>query len=95
MFIDLWAGPFTFDDNAQVNEHWTPFIKCFMHNKILIFQQETGPGFTNTVRIKEKVLKVLKQIHGEKGEEVVRVDMYCHFGHAYINKVDEGRTLTS
>ena len=34
---------------------------------------------------------MLRQIHKEKDEEMVKVDMWCHFGHAYITKVDEGK----
>ena len=36
---------------------------------------------------------MLKQIHKEKDEEMVKVDMWCHFGHAYVTKVDEGEML--
>ena len=58
-----------------------------------IFEQETYLGFANVDRIKEKVVEVLRQIHGEKREEEVMVDMWCHFGHAYITKIDEGESL--
>lgn len=47
-------------------------------------------GFTDVENLKEKILEVLKQIHKEKGEDEVKVDMWCHLGHAYITKVDEG-----
>ena len=57
-----------------------------------IFQQETFSSFTNTGRLTEKILNVLKEIHGEKDEDEVKVDMWCHFGHAYITKVDEGKS---
>ena len=33
---------------------------------------------------------VLEKIHAEKGGQEVKVDMWCHFGHTYITKVDEG-----
>ena len=33
---------------------------------------------------------VLEKIHAEKGDQEVKVDMWCHFGHAYITKVDKG-----
>ncbi len=33
---------------------------------------------------------MLKQIHTEKEGEIVKVDMWSHFGHSYITKVDEG-----
>ena len=33
---------------------------------------------------------MLKHIHKEKEEEMIKVDMWCHFGHAYVTKVDEG-----
>lgn len=52
-------------------------------------QEETSSGFTNTDSLRDTILGVLKRIHREKGEEEVRVDMWCHFGHAYITKVDE------
>ena len=58
-----------------------------------IFEQETYLGFANVDRIKEKVVEVLRKIHGEKKEEEVMVDMWCHFGHAYITKIDEGESL--
>ena len=58
-----------------------------------IFEQETYLGFANVDRIKEKVVEVLRKIHGEKREEEVMVDMWCHFGHAYITKIDEGESL--
>ena len=58
-----------------------------------IFEQETYLEFANVDRIKEKVVEVLRQIHGEKREEEVMVDMWCHFGHAYITKIDEGESL--
>ena len=60
---------------------------------IYINLQETLDGFLHTDRLKEKIVKVLKQIHQEKAKEEVRVDMWCHFGRAYITKVDEGRDL--
>jgi len=41
-------------------------------------------------KLKDKLLMVLKNIHKEKEEEKVIVDIWCHFGHAYITKVDEG-----
>lgn len=36
---------------------------------------------------------MLNQIHKEKEEERVIVDIWCHFGHAYITKVDEGKKI--
>ena len=36
---------------------------------------------------------MLRQIGKENDEEMVKVDMWCHFGHAYITKVDEGEML--
>ena len=36
---------------------------------------------------------MLKQIRKEKDEEMVKVDMWCHFGHAYVTKVDEGEMI--
>jgi len=48
------------------------------------------PGFTGIEKLKTKLLTVLKKIHTEKEEEKVLVDIWCHFGHAYITRVDEG-----
>ena len=36
------------------------------------------------------MLKVLEKIYAEKSDKEVKADMWCHFGHAYITKVDEG-----
>ena len=36
------------------------------------------------------MLKVLENIYAEKDDQELKVDMWCHFGHAYITKVDEG-----
>jgi len=52
-------------------------------------QEETFSGFRNTDSLKETILMVLEKIHAEKGDQEVKVDMWCHFGHAYITKVDE------
>ena len=38
------------------------------------------------------MLGILKQIYQEKEEEMVTVDIWCHFGHAYLIKVDEGQS---
>ena len=56
-----------------------------------IISKETPSGFADTESLKEKVLGILKQIHQEKEEEMVIVDIWCHFGHAYLIKVDEGQ----
>ena len=57
-----------------------------------IISKETPSGFADTESLKEKVLRILKQIHQEKEEEMVVVDIWCHFGHAYLIKVDEGQS---
>ena len=36
------------------------------------------------------MLKVLENIYAEKDDQELKVDMWSHFGHAYITKVDEG-----
>lgn len=64
----------------------------FVNKLRLIFLQETSFDSAGIENLKEKVLQVLKQIHKEKDEEMVKVDMWCHFGHAYVTKVDEGET---
>lgn len=60
----------------------------------LILQQETPFTSVEIKSLEEKVLEVLKQIRKEKDEEMVKVDMWCHFGHAYVTKVDEGEMLS-
>ena len=60
------------------------------HCSFIIFLQETSSGFKNTDGLEEEISKVLENINAEKGDEEVKVDMWCHFGHAYITKVDEG-----
>ena len=40
--------------------------------------------------LREKLSKVLQSIQKEKEEVKVIVDIWCHFGHAYITKVNEG-----
>ena len=57
--------------------------------KILIEQDEQD-DFTGMEKLRDKLLMVLKNIQKEKEEERVIVDIWCHFGHAYITKVDEG-----
>ena len=49
-----------------------------------------SPGLTGIEKLRDKLLMVLNDIHKEKEEEKVMVDIWCHFGHAYITKVDEG-----
>jgi len=48
------------------------------------------PDFTGIEKLEAKLLTVLKKIHKENEEEKVIVDIWCHFGHAYITRVDEG-----
>lgn len=63
---------------------------------IFFFIEQNFPhGFTGIEKLKRKLLTVLKQIHKEKEEERVIVDIWCHFGHAYITKVDEGKKKDS
>lgn len=70
--------------------------KCIDENYGYSFNmQETSFDLADTESLKEKVLQVLKQIHEEKDEEMIQVDMWCHFGHAYVTKVDEGDKLRS
>ncbi|KAJ7323759.1 hypothetical protein OS493_030885 [Desmophyllum pertusum] len=53
---------------------------------------ETSSGFTDIDRLKDKLLMVLREIHKEKEdeEEMVKVSIWCHLGHSYIPKVNEG-----
>ncbi|KAK2558337.1 hypothetical protein P5673_019474 [Acropora cervicornis] len=50
---------------------------------------KNSSGFGNTDGLKEEMLKVLETIYAEKSDKEVKADMWCHFGHAYITKVDE------
>lgn len=46
--------------------------------------------FADTDSLTEKIFGVLKQLHKEKEEEeMVKVNMWSHFGHAYISRIDE------
>ena len=40
--------------------------------------------------LRDKLSMVLKIIQKEKEEEKVIVDIWSHFGHAYITDIDEG-----
>ncbi|XP_020632539.1 uncharacterized protein LOC110069367 isoform X1 [Orbicella faveolata] len=51
--------------------------------------QNRQDDFTGMEKLRDKLLMVLKNIQKEKEEERVIVDIWCHFGHAYITKVDE------
>ena len=57
--------------------------------KILIEQDEQD-GFTGMETLRDKLSMVLQNIQKEKEEEKLIVDIWCHFGHAYITRVDEG-----
>ncbi|XP_068744639.1 uncharacterized protein [Montipora capricornis] len=46
-------------------------------------------NFTGIEKLRNKLLMVLKKLHKEKEEDRVLVDIWCHFGHVYITKVDE------
>ena len=41
-------------------------------------------------KLRDVLSMVLQNIQKEKEEEKVIVDIWCHFGHAYITDVDEG-----
>jgi len=41
-------------------------------------------------KLRDKLSLVLKNIKKERDDEKVIVDIWCHFGHAYMTKVDEG-----
>ena len=60
--------------------------------KILIEQdeQDEQDGFTGMETLRDKLSMVLQNIQKEKEEEKLIVDIWCHFGHAYITRVDEG-----
>ncbi|XP_020632536.1 uncharacterized protein LOC110069364 [Orbicella faveolata] len=51
--------------------------------------EDSPLGFTGIEKLKDKLLTVLDKIHEEKEEERVIVDIWCHFGHVYVTKVDE------
>ncbi|CAH3144164.1 unnamed protein product [Porites lobata] len=81
LYLSVAPTPIT---NASLGEY---YYKPILRGPPL--KEETLDGFLHTDRLKEKIVKVLKQIHQEKAKEEVRVDMWCHFGRAYITKVDE------
>jgi len=41
--------------------------------------------------LRDKLLEVLTNIHKETEEETLKVVIWCHLGHAYINEVSEGK----
>ena len=41
-------------------------------------------------KLEKKLLMVLRKIQEEKEDETVRIDIWCHLGHAYLIEVDEG-----
>lgn len=55
-----------------------------------LIEQVSPPGFTGAEKLEEKLLMVLKKLHKEKEEKKFIIDIWCHLGHAYIIKVDEG-----
>ena len=58
--------------------------------QLFFIEQDSPLGFTGIEKLKDKLLMVLENLHEEKEEERVTVDIWCHLGHAYITKVDEG-----
>ena len=52
--------------------------------------QDEQDGFTGTDKLSDELLEVLKDIHKEKEEEALKVVVWCHLGHAYIEEVSEG-----
>ena len=57
---------------------------------IFFLEQDSPLGFTGIEKLRDKLLMVFENLHKEKEEERVIVDIWCHLGHAYITKVDEG-----
>ena len=57
---------------------------------IFFIEQDSPQGFTGIEKLSDKLLMVLENLHKEKEEERVIVDIWCHLGHAYITKVDQG-----
>ena len=53
-------------------------------------EQDGQDDFTGMEKLRDKLSMVLQNIQKEKEEEKVIVDIWCHFGHAYITKVNEG-----
>lgn len=52
--------------------------------------QEETADFADTDSLKEKIRGVLRQIRNEKEEgDMVKIDMWSHFGHACLTKIDE------
>lgn len=55
-----------------------------------LLEQNGQDDFTGMEKLRDKLSIVLQNIQKEKEEEQVIVDIWCHFGHAYITKVNEG-----
>ena len=69
---------------------------CALHRSVCILTsdmhtlQDEQDGFTDTDKLRNELLKVLKNIHKEKQEEALKVVIWCHLGHVYIKEVSEG-----
>lgn len=51
--------------------------------------EDEQDGFTGVEKLRDKLLEVLTNIHKETEEETLKVVIWCHLGHAYINEVTE------
>jgi len=56
----------------------------------ILTEQDGQDDFTGMEKMRDKLSMVLQNIQKERKEEKVMVDIWCHFGHAYVTKIDEG-----
>ena len=63
------------------------------HTIKLLIEQDLPPDITVMEKLSDGLRRVLEKIHKENEEEKVIVDIWCHFGHAYITRVGEGEQL--
>ena len=62
-----------------------------MHLHYQKIEQDGQDDFTGMEKLRDTLSMVLHNIQKENEEEKVIVDIWCHFGHAYITKVSEGK----
>ena len=80
------------DTLSVVKSQW---LTSHMHTSQTLIEQDLPADFTGIDRLKNQFLKVLRKIHKEKEGERVKIDIWCHLGHVYIIKVDEGERKDS
>ena len=56
---------------------------------IVLLQRNTDPEAT-FAGLKEKLLDTLRNLHRERDEQGLQVEMWCHFARVYLYGIDEG-----